>query len=52
MLYLDCLWSELYGTINANLWAGLITDEQAGYLRKKYLKTIWFYYTYKNWILD
>lgn len=37
VLYLDCLWSELYGTINANLWAGLITDEQAGYLRKKYL---------------
>lgn len=37
VLYLDCLWSELYGSVNANLWAGLITDEQAGYLRKKYL---------------
>jgi len=37
VLYLDCLWSELYGAINADLWAGLITEEQAGYLRVKYL---------------
>lgn len=37
VLHLDCLWDELYGTINSNLWAGLITEEQADYLRKKYL---------------
>lgn len=37
VLHLDCLWDELYGTINSNLWAGLITEEQAGYLRSKYL---------------
>lgn len=37
VLHLDCLWDELYGTINSNLWAGLITEEQAGYLRNKYL---------------
>lgn len=38
-LYLDCLWCELYGAINADLWAGLITEEQASYLRAKYLGT-------------
>lgn len=37
VLYLDCLWDELYGAINSNLWAGLITEEQAVYLRQKYL---------------
>lgn len=37
VLYLDCLWDELYGAINSNLWAGLITEEQADYLREKYL---------------
>lgn len=37
VLYLDCLWGELYGAINSNLWAGLITEEQADYLRTKYL---------------
>ena len=37
ILHLDCLWSELYGSINADLWAGIITDEQARYLRDKYL---------------
>ena len=37
MLYLDCLWNELYGSINADLWAGYITEEQANYLRKEYL---------------
>ena len=26
---LDCLWGELYGAINANLWAGNITAERA-----------------------
>lgn len=35
--YLDCLWGELYGSINSNLWSGCITEEQADYLRKKYL---------------
>ncbi|WP_313180890.1 helix-turn-helix domain-containing protein [Lacrimispora sp.] len=39
VLYLDCLWGELYGAINSNLWAGLITEEQADYLRVKYLGT-------------
>lgn len=34
---LDCLWGELYGSINADFWAGCITEEQADYLRKKYL---------------
>ena len=34
---LDCLWGELYGSINADLWGGRITDEQAKYLRAKYL---------------
>ncbi len=37
VLHLDCLWDELYGAINADLWSGLITEEQAGYLREKYL---------------
>lgn len=36
--YLDCLWDELYGSINADLWAGGITQEQAVYLRTKYLQ--------------
>lgn len=39
VLYLDCLWGELYGAINSNLWAGVITEEQADYLRLKYLGT-------------
>ncbi len=33
--YLDCLWGELYGSINAA--QGMITPEHADYLRKKYL---------------
>ncbi|WIV13675.1 helix-turn-helix transcriptional regulator [Proteiniborus sp. MB09-C3] len=37
VLHLDCLLDELYGAINADLWSGLITEEQAGYLREKYL---------------
>ncbi|MSU03477.1 helix-turn-helix domain-containing protein [Tissierella pigra] len=37
VLYLDCLWDELYGAINSDLWTGYITEEQANYLRKKYL---------------
>lgn len=34
---LDCLWGELYGTINAHQHGGRITEEQADYLRGKYL---------------
>lgn len=35
--YMDCLWSELYGAINSNQWSNAITQEQADYLRTKYL---------------
>ena len=35
--YMDCLWGELYGSINADLWAGVISEEHANYLRTKYL---------------
>lgn len=35
--YLDCLWDEVYGSINANQWGGRITEEQANHLREKYL---------------
>lgn len=35
---LDCLWGELYGSINmAEISDGLITHEHADYLRKKFL---------------
>lgn len=35
---LDCLWGELYGSINvAAISDGVITPEHADYLRKKYL---------------
>ncbi len=35
---LDCLWGELYGSINmAEISDGCITPEHADYLRKKYL---------------
>ncbi len=35
---LDCLWAELYGSINiAEINDGTITSEHADYLRKKYL---------------
>lgn len=35
---LDCLWGELYGSINiAEINDGIITSEHADYLRKKYL---------------
>lgn len=37
VLHLDCLSDEIYGAINSNLWSGCITEEQAEYLRKKYL---------------
>ena len=35
--HMDCLWGELYGSINACQWGGRITKEQADYLRDKYL---------------
>ncbi len=35
--YMDCLWGELYGSINACQWGEKITKEQADYLREKYL---------------
>lgn len=35
--HLDCLWGEVYGSINACQWGDRITKEQADYLRKKYL---------------
>ena len=35
---LDCLWGELYGSINiAEINEGIITKEHADYLRSKYL---------------
>ena len=35
---LDCLWGELYGSINiAEINEGAITPDHADYLRKKYL---------------
>lgn len=35
---LDCLWGELYGSINvAQINDGTITPEHADYLRKKFL---------------
>lgn len=35
---MDCLWGELYGSINmAEISDGIITPEHADYLRKKYL---------------
>ncbi|ANR70735.1 hypothetical protein AXF19_06890 [Selenomonas sp. oral taxon 126] len=37
VLYLDCLYDELYGSINSAEWDDEITHEQAAYLREKYL---------------
>ncbi len=37
VLYVDCLSDDLYGSINADFWAGNITEKQANYLREKYL---------------
>ena len=35
---MDCLWGELYGSINvAQISDGVITEEHADYLRKKFL---------------
>lgn len=37
-MLLDCLWGELYGSINmAEISDGVITHEHADYLRKKFL---------------
>ena len=33
----DCLWGELYGSINCALIDGDITEDHAWYLREKYL---------------
>lgn len=35
--YLDCLEGEVYGSINAAYIDGLISEEQAWYLRERYL---------------
>ena len=35
--YLDCLWGELYGSINSAYWDNEISEKQAEYLREKYL---------------
>ena len=35
--YLDCLWCELYGSINSAQWSGEISEDQARCLREKYL---------------
>lgn len=35
--FLDCLQDEVYGSINAAYHGNQITEEQARYLRKKYL---------------
>lgn len=34
---LDCLWGEVYGSINSAYHDRIITEEMANYLRKKYL---------------
>nr|WP_314507763.1 hypothetical protein [uncultured Lachnoanaerobaculum sp.] len=34
---LDCLWGELYGSINSAYYDREITEEMAKYLRKEYL---------------
>ena len=38
VLYLDCLFDEVYGSINSAYYDGCITKEQADYLRQKYLR--------------
>lgn len=34
---LDCLWGDLYGSINSARYDYVITDDEAWYLREKYL---------------
>lgn len=35
--HIDLLWGELYSSINTDFWGGVISEEQANYLRGKYL---------------
>lgn len=35
--HIDCLYDELYGSINSAMWDNEITRDEADYLRKKYL---------------
>ncbi len=35
--YFDCLVNELYGSINIAMYEGVISEEQAQYLRDKYV---------------
>ena len=34
---LDCLWCEVYGSINSAFYGHAITENEADFLRKKYL---------------
>lgn len=34
---LDCLWGEVYGSINSAFYDNEISEEEADYLREKYL---------------
>lgn len=34
---LDCLYCEVQGSINTAFWGNEITEEEANYLRRKYL---------------
>jgi len=34
---LDCLWGEVYGSINSAFYGHAITENEADFLRKKYL---------------
>ena len=34
---INITWGELYSAINSNQWSNAITQEQADYLRAKYL---------------
>jgi hypothetical protein len=34
---IDCLWCELYDSINCAYYDGNVTEEQANFLREKYL---------------
>ena len=36
-LHMDCLLDEVYGSVNAAYWDGMISKGVAEYLRKKYL---------------
>ncbi|MDR2713709.1 MAG: hypothetical protein LBB91_11415, partial [Clostridiales bacterium] len=34
---LDCLWGEVYGSINSAMYSNEITKDEAAFLREKYL---------------